>query len=221
MTWIASALSDEDRAVAEEAGGGAFDEASRRGSPFRLRLVAHDPAAYDRYYNTVANPMLWFIQHRLWDLVRKPALDRAFHEAWHAGYAEVNRGFADAVADELAADPDATVFFHDYHLYLAPRHVRERLSGRSARALRPHPVGERRRLERAARRHALGRPRRLAGERPRRLSHRALAEAVRARRPRRSQDARDEDGRTPDLGRPGGAGRAGDGRCGPRTPCRA
>ena len=163
MTWIASALSDEDRAVAEEAGGG-LDEASRRGSPFRLRLVAHDPAAYDRYYNTVANPMLWFIQHRLWDLVRKPALDRSFHEAWHAGYAEVNRGFADAVVDELAADPEATVFFHDYHLYLAPRYRPGTLSGCAARALRPHPVGERRRLERASCRHAPGRARRPAGE---------------------------------------------------------
>ena len=126
MTWIASALSDEDRAVAGEAGGGAFDETSRRGLPFRLRLVAHDATAYDRHYNVVANPMLWFIQHRLWDLVRKPALDRAFHEAWHEGYAEVNRGFADAVVDELASDPEATVFFHDYHLYLAPRSVRDR-----------------------------------------------------------------------------------------------
>jgi trehalose 6-phosphate synthase len=126
VTWIASALSDEDRAVTEEAGHDAFDEASRRGSPFRLRLVVHDSAAFDRYYNTVANPMLWFIQHRLWDLVRKPVLDRTFHKAWHAGYAEVNRGFAEAVADELAADPGATVFFHDYHLYLAPRYVRER-----------------------------------------------------------------------------------------------
>jgi trehalose 6-phosphate synthase len=125
VTWIASALSDEDRAVADEAGG-TLDETSRRGSPFRLRLVAHDPVAYDRYYNIVANPMLWFIQHRLWDLVRKPVLDRVFHEAWHAGYGEVNRGFADAVVDELAADPEATVFFHDYHLYLAPRVVRER-----------------------------------------------------------------------------------------------
>jgi len=126
VTWIASALSDDDRAVAGEAGGRAFDETSRRGLPFRLRLVAHDATAYDRHYNVVANPMLWFIQHRLWDLVRKPALDKAFHEAWHEGYAEVNRGFADAVVDELTSDPDATVFFHDYHLYLAPRYVRDR-----------------------------------------------------------------------------------------------
>ncbi len=125
VTWIASALSDEDRAVAEESGG-AFDETSRRGSPFRLRLVAHDPAAYYRHYNVVANPMLWFIQHRLWDLVRSPVLDATFHEAWHLGYALVNAGFADAVVDELADDPGATVFFHDYHLYLAPAIVRER-----------------------------------------------------------------------------------------------
>ncbi|HWH06566.1 MAG TPA: trehalose-6-phosphate synthase [Gaiellaceae bacterium] len=33
--------------------------------------------------------------------------------------------FAQAVLDELERRPDAAVFFHDYHLYLAPRLVRE------------------------------------------------------------------------------------------------
>ena len=33
--------------------------------------------------------------------------------------------FADAVLDVLDEDPRATVFFHDYHLYLAPRFVRD------------------------------------------------------------------------------------------------
>ena len=37
----------------------------------------------------------------------------------------VNRAFADAVLAELDAQPDAAVFFHDYHLYLAPRFVRD------------------------------------------------------------------------------------------------
>jgi trehalose 6-phosphate synthase len=126
VTWIASAISDEDRAVDAEAGHGSFDEVSRRESTFRLRLVPHDREAFDRHYNVVANPMLWFIQHRLWDLVRSPALDESFHEAWHGGYVEVNRGFADAIVSELELEPDATVFFHDYHLYVAPRLVRER-----------------------------------------------------------------------------------------------
>ena len=38
----------------------------------------------------------------------------------------VNEGFAAAVLAELEHEPDAAVFFHDYHLYLAPRLVRER-----------------------------------------------------------------------------------------------
>jgi trehalose 6-phosphate synthase len=37
----------------------------------------------------------------------------------------VNGGFAAAVLEELERSPDAAVFFHDYHLYLAPRMVRE------------------------------------------------------------------------------------------------
>src|SRR5205085_4191193 len=41
------------------------------------------------------------------------------------GYVAVNRSFATAVLDELEREPDAAVFFHDYHLYLAPRFVRD------------------------------------------------------------------------------------------------
>jgi trehalose 6-phosphate synthase len=124
VTWIASAMSDEDRAVAREAGGEAVDETARDGSPYRLRLVEHGVAAYDWYYNVVANPVLWFLQHYLWNLAYQPSLDQGLHHAWDAGYVPVNRAFADAVCDELEAQPDATVFFHDYHLYLAPRFVR-------------------------------------------------------------------------------------------------
>ena len=43
VTWIASAITDEDSAVAEEASGEALDETAADGSPYRLRLVAHDP----------------------------------------------------------------------------------------------------------------------------------------------------------------------------------
>src|SRR3954470_2552695 len=68
VTWIASAMTEEDRAVAAENDGGAFSETSRDGSPYRLRLVAHDPSAFDWYYNVVANPTLWFLQHYMWGL---------------------------------------------------------------------------------------------------------------------------------------------------------
>jgi trehalose 6-phosphate synthase len=124
VTWIASAMSDEDRAVAGEAEDGALDEASHGGLPYRLHFVPHDPTAYDRYYNFVANPTLWFTQHYLWGLSEQPVLDHAFHAAWQEGYVAVNRAFARAVIDELERQPDAAVFFHDYHLYAAPALVR-------------------------------------------------------------------------------------------------
>jgi trehalose 6-phosphate synthase len=125
VTWIASAMSEEDRLVAAEHDGEAFSETWRDGSPYRLRLVAHDPAAYDRYYNVAANPTLWFLQHYMWGLPYAPDVDLGLHNAWYHGYVPVNEGFARAVIAELDAAPDAAVFFHDYHLYLAPKLVRE------------------------------------------------------------------------------------------------
>ncbi|MBD0329700.1 MAG: trehalose-6-phosphate synthase [Thermoleophilia bacterium] len=125
VTWIASAMTAEDRAVAREAGDEPIDERSREGSPYRLRLAVHAPEAYDWYYNVVANPLLWFAQHYLWNLGSTPNLGPGVHHAWDHGYVAVNRAFADAVLAELERTPEATVFFHDYHLYLAPRFVRE------------------------------------------------------------------------------------------------
>ncbi len=118
VTWVANAMTDEDRAVAAEAGG-TFDETGRDGSPYRLRLVAHDRADFDRFYNEFANPVLWFLQHELWDLARAPDL----RDAWES-YRRVNETVAEAVLDEVASEPDAPVWFHDYQLYLAPPVVR-------------------------------------------------------------------------------------------------
>jgi trehalose 6-phosphate synthase len=124
VTWVASAMSEEDRAVAAKHGG-SFDEETPDGASYRLRLVAHDPAAYDRYYNVLANPTLWFLQHYLWGLGSAPDFDPRLHEAWDAGYVPVNEAFAAATLEELEREPDAAVMFHDYHLYLAPGLVRD------------------------------------------------------------------------------------------------
>ena len=120
VTWIASAISSEDREVART---GPQEETAADGCRYRLRLVAHPPASYDLFYNVVANPVLWFLQHGLWEHLRRPNDDLG--RAWDEGYVAVNRRFADAVVEELEREPEAAVFFHDYHLYLAPRFVRE------------------------------------------------------------------------------------------------
>ena len=89
-----------------------------------MRLVAHDASAYDWYYNVVANPTLWFLQHYLWGLPYAPDLDLGLHNAWFHGYLPVNAAVAEATVAELEREPEASVFFHDYHLYLAPKLVR-------------------------------------------------------------------------------------------------
>jgi trehalose 6-phosphate synthase len=90
----------------------------------RGRFVIIDHATYHAYYNVLANPMLWFIQHYLWDLAYEPAFDQGLHHAWEEGYVRVNQSFAEAILSELEREPDATVFLHDYHLYLVPYFVR-------------------------------------------------------------------------------------------------
>jgi trehalose 6-phosphate synthase len=125
VTWVASAMTEEDRAVAAERGE-SFVEETADGASYRLRLVAHDPAAYDRFYNVLANPTLWFVQHYLWGLGSAPDFGPELHEAWSDGYVPVNEGLAAAALEELEREPDAAVLFHDYHLYLAPCLVREK-----------------------------------------------------------------------------------------------
>jgi trehalose 6-phosphate synthase len=118
VTWIANAMTDEDRVVAQEAGG-AFDETGRDGSSYRLRLVDHDREDFDRFYNEFANPALWFLQHELSELIGEGSLERA----WES-YRRVNETVAAAVLEELEEEPGAPVWFHDYHFYVAPLVVR-------------------------------------------------------------------------------------------------
>jgi trehalose 6-phosphate synthase len=124
VTWVASAMTEEDRAVAAEQEG-SFVEETADGASYRLRLVVHDPAAYSRFYNRLANPTLWFLHHYMWGLGSAPDFGPELHEAWSDGYVPVNEALAAAAVEELEREPDAAVLFHDYHLYLAPRRVRE------------------------------------------------------------------------------------------------
>ncbi len=118
VTWVASALSAEERDVAA---AGPVEERARDGSSFRLHLVAHDAETFRSFYEVLANPVLWFVQHGLWSMRRDPAAP--LDEAW-AAYEAVNAAFAAAVLAELERTPDAAVLFQDYHLYRAPEHVR-------------------------------------------------------------------------------------------------
>ena len=122
--WIASALTDGDARKAHEAEGKAFSVRSPAGGDYQVRLVVSEPEAYDRFYNIFANPMLWFIQHYLWDLSNAPDIRRNEVEAFEYGYNVVNEDLATAVIEEIEDDEEPVVMVHDYHLYTLPALVR-------------------------------------------------------------------------------------------------
>lgn len=106
-TWMAAAATDADVEAAAE---GVIEAEG-----FRFRSLAVDRAKHQMAYDVVSNSTLWFLHHGLWDLSRRPRLDRRWREAWDA-YREVNLTFARAIIDE--APEGAIVLVQDYHLGL-------------------------------------------------------------------------------------------------------
>ena len=121
--WVASAMSPEDVQASKEHGGRGFD-CQVEDITYSVRLVESDPEAYDLFYNQIANPLLWFIQHYLWDLSNAPNIRREDLHAFEDGYRVVNEDLARAVIEEIGDGGDALVMLHDYHLYTAPRVIR-------------------------------------------------------------------------------------------------
>jgi trehalose 6-phosphate synthase len=116
VLWVAAALSKGDRAWAEQH---ASQPAEVDG--ILLKLVQPSSRRYDQYYNVIANPLLWFVQHQLWDIPRTPSITRDTWKAWRNGYVAVNRLFAEEIADIVKdAQRPVIVFPQDYHLYLVP-----------------------------------------------------------------------------------------------------
>jgi trehalose 6-phosphate synthase len=124
ITWIASAMTDGDVAMSETNGGRPFPIKTPDGHEYLVKLVASDPDAYDRFYNITANPMLWFVQHYLWDLSNAPDVRRNETEAFEFGYNVVNEDLARAVLEEIEDVEHPIVMAHDYHLYTLPGLIR-------------------------------------------------------------------------------------------------
>jgi trehalose 6-phosphate synthase len=124
VTWVASAMTDEDVAAAERADGRPFPVVSPDGDEYRVKLVASDADAYEAFYNIIANPMLWFIQHYLWDLSNAPDIRRHETEAFEFGYNVVNEDLARAVLEEVEDIEKPVIMVHDYHLYTLPGLIR-------------------------------------------------------------------------------------------------
>ena len=124
VVWIASAQSEEDARVAEES-----LEEPYKVEDLKIVLVEHDEESYDLMYNHLANPLLWFVQHGLYDLPYKPELGEDTQRAWEDGYVVISENFAEAVGRTLEAigGEEPVILVHDYQLYMVPHALRERL----------------------------------------------------------------------------------------------
>lgn len=123
VLWVAAAMSEDDRQWVE-----AQDEDEVLVQDILLRLVTPDEDAYNKYYHKIANPLLWFIHHQLWDSPRTPNITEDTWDAWHEGYLTVNRQLAQAIADSVRDRKRPILIFpQDYQLYMVPHYLREML----------------------------------------------------------------------------------------------
>lgn len=118
--WIACAQTDEDKTWGQ--GLVPFGESDEK---VWVQFLAPSEAAYEGYYQVIANPLLWFLQHSMWNIFREPTIDQTVWGHWDQGYVAVNTLFAEAISKQVASAPrPALVMLQDYHLYLAPRLIR-------------------------------------------------------------------------------------------------
>ena len=105
--WVACARTDAERALVAEQGPSIVAPLIR--TTTRLHYVTPTPEQYEMYYSVISNPVLWFIQHYLWDLAQQPVINGRIHRAWTDGYVEVNQQVAQTVVEvgQPAAGPAA------------------------------------------------------------------------------------------------------------------
>jgi trehalose 6-phosphate synthase len=108
--WVCAALGDGDR------------EAVRRGvGEPGVRMLDIDADVHADAYNGIANSVLWFVHHMLYQTPLEPVFDAEFRRQW-ASFETYNRAFAEALAEE--AGQGAAVLVQDYHLALVPGMLR-------------------------------------------------------------------------------------------------
>ncbi|MFJ5777528.1 trehalose-6-phosphate synthase [Streptomyces sp. NPDC093094] len=119
--WVCAALGDADREAVRRSHGGRRLSADATGGQ-QVRMLDIDATVFSDAYNGIANSVLWFVHHMLYQTPLEPVFDAGFRAQW-ASYEAYNRAFAEALAEEAAEG--AAVVVQDYHLCLVPGMLRE------------------------------------------------------------------------------------------------
>jgi trehalose 6-phosphate synthase len=122
--WVASTMTEGDRVVADASPEGRI-EVLAEDAKYNVRYLTIDPATFVNFYDVISNRVLWFVHHFLFDVAYTPRFGRETQLAWQ-DYIEVNRAFADALAEEHSDAAPPAYLVQDYHLSLVPGMLRQR-----------------------------------------------------------------------------------------------
>jgi len=118
--WVACARTTDD-----EAWQSGFVPLGESDEKVWMQFLTPSEESYEGYYHVIANPLLWFLQHSMWNIFREPTIDREVWQHWENGYVAVNTLFAEAIVHQIETAPQpALVMLQDYHLYPAPSFIR-------------------------------------------------------------------------------------------------
>jgi trehalose 6-phosphate synthase len=116
-TWIACAQTEED--THWQAGEVTLTEG---GNKIKVKFISPDEETYDGYYNEISNPLLWFLQHSMWDVPRAPIINKQTWKAWEQGYLPVNRLFAREIAAQVEqSGVENLIMLQDYLQEINPK----------------------------------------------------------------------------------------------------
>lgn len=135
LTWVATALTEGDRAAFPEVRSPARQVRLGR-QPMRVRYVPLSQEVQRWHYDDVSNGILWFLQHYMADAAFGLDFTEQDYRRWDQGYRVANTEVAQAIWEETLHQCRSTagrdgseviVLLQDYHFYLAPATVRQKL----------------------------------------------------------------------------------------------
>ena len=123
VSWISSAMTDEDR----EAAAANPDGISLRftsDNPIQVYLLQHDRRVFDSMQNVLTADVIWASNNYLWDSWTAPTFDASMHGVWE-DFKVFTADFANELLTRSATDPDAVYLVHDYQLVCVPAILRK------------------------------------------------------------------------------------------------
>ncbi|HZD60643.1 MAG TPA: trehalose-6-phosphate synthase [Anaerolineae bacterium] len=124
-TWISAAMTDTEYSIAQD---GSILNFPEEDPLYQIRLIDIPKIIYNRYYNIISNPLLWFVHHYMWNFAEDPSITAEVHRAWHEGYVIANKLFAKAAIEESVKHSSPLIMLQDYHLFVAAKYIREQTS---------------------------------------------------------------------------------------------